>query len=395
MKIVVGITKQVAGVSETINRIIEVAPFDQASIAVPKSIIEAKGDLIVGTGAGAVDNLAVGTDGKLLSADSGQSTGLNWISPGGSSTVDLVNNDAVTHDIGTVVIIDTSIDKGCKKTTALGDPKVIGVAVESVSAAATGKYMQSGQMTVLVQGNVTRGQWLIASATSGRAAAFGVTKPTSGAIGIAQTSYAGGGAGSVTALVDVELNTTAPLQKLATQTAGTTTSGIITHVVDAGTDLLIVCIAHATTQLPSAVTWNGDSLTKVAEYNGGSYGQAAMWMIENPDSGSHDIVVTSTASVWGVVARNYAGKQPSSPLRTAVTGAGALSPTSAVGDIVIDVNTDGGSLSVTGSGQVLDSNYNFYSTRYIGVSYTPGAAGTTTMSWNTMYAHVAVAIKGS
>ena len=47
--------------------------------------IDAKGDLIGGTGADAFDRLAVGTNGQLLSADSTAATGLAW-SYGGKST---------------------------------------------------------------------------------------------------------------------------------------------------------------------------------------------------------------------------------------------------------------------------------------------------------------------
>ena len=43
--------------------------------------ITAKGDLIVGTGSGTFDNLAVGTNGYTLVADSAQSTGVKWAAP--------------------------------------------------------------------------------------------------------------------------------------------------------------------------------------------------------------------------------------------------------------------------------------------------------------------------
>jgi len=46
--------------------------------------IDAKGDLIAGTGADAFDRLAVGTNGQVLTADSTTSTGLKWAA-GGSS----------------------------------------------------------------------------------------------------------------------------------------------------------------------------------------------------------------------------------------------------------------------------------------------------------------------
>lgn len=42
------------------------------------SLIEAKGDLLGGTGSGTADNLGVGTNGQVLVADSGETTGLDW-----------------------------------------------------------------------------------------------------------------------------------------------------------------------------------------------------------------------------------------------------------------------------------------------------------------------------
>jgi hypothetical protein len=47
--------------------------------AILKSLIDAKGDLIVGTADNTPARLAVGTDGQVLSADSTQSAGVRWI----------------------------------------------------------------------------------------------------------------------------------------------------------------------------------------------------------------------------------------------------------------------------------------------------------------------------
>jgi hypothetical protein len=48
---------------------------------VNKSLIDAKGDLIVGSADNTVVRLAVGTNAKILSADSGETSGLKWIAP--------------------------------------------------------------------------------------------------------------------------------------------------------------------------------------------------------------------------------------------------------------------------------------------------------------------------
>jgi hypothetical protein len=46
----------------------------------PATLVEAKGDLIAGSAAGAADNLAVGSNGTVLTADSAQSLGVKWAS---------------------------------------------------------------------------------------------------------------------------------------------------------------------------------------------------------------------------------------------------------------------------------------------------------------------------
>jgi hypothetical protein len=50
----------------------------QASADIPIGIVTAKGDIIAATASGAVTNLAVGTNGQVLTAASGQTSGLQW-----------------------------------------------------------------------------------------------------------------------------------------------------------------------------------------------------------------------------------------------------------------------------------------------------------------------------
>ena len=59
--------------------------------------IDAKGDLIVGTGADTFDRLAVGTNNYVLTADSTQSTGMKWAAASGGSATYVgcaINNNA-------------------------------------------------------------------------------------------------------------------------------------------------------------------------------------------------------------------------------------------------------------------------------------------------------------
>jgi len=52
-----------------------------ANAAIPKSLVTAKGDVVGATASGVPDNLAVGTNGQVLTADSTASMGITWSTP--------------------------------------------------------------------------------------------------------------------------------------------------------------------------------------------------------------------------------------------------------------------------------------------------------------------------
>lgn len=60
-----------------------------ADAAVPSATVTAKADLLVGASSGVVDNLAVGTNNQVLTADSTQTLGVKWATP---ATADLTIN---------------------------------------------------------------------------------------------------------------------------------------------------------------------------------------------------------------------------------------------------------------------------------------------------------------
>jgi hypothetical protein len=61
--------------------------------SVSKSIIDAKGDLLIGSGNDAVDNLTVGSNDYILTADSAQTLGVKWAAP----AVTLSNSITLTN----------------------------------------------------------------------------------------------------------------------------------------------------------------------------------------------------------------------------------------------------------------------------------------------------------
>lgn len=77
-----------------------------ANAALPSSTFQAKGDLIVATGNGTYQRLAVGTNGYMLVPDSAQATGLKWqAAPVGDVTangVQTLTNKTIDYNSNTI-----------------------------------------------------------------------------------------------------------------------------------------------------------------------------------------------------------------------------------------------------------------------------------------------------
>lgn len=52
-----------------------------ADAAIPETVVTAKGDVLVASASGVVDNLAIGTNDQVLTADSTQTLGVRWAAP--------------------------------------------------------------------------------------------------------------------------------------------------------------------------------------------------------------------------------------------------------------------------------------------------------------------------
>lgn len=73
------LVKDGASAIRTLGSAIDTTVFNNASAAIAKTIVDAKGDLIAATAADTVSRLAVGTNGQYLQADSTAATGLKWV----------------------------------------------------------------------------------------------------------------------------------------------------------------------------------------------------------------------------------------------------------------------------------------------------------------------------
>jgi hypothetical protein len=63
---------------------------------------DAKGDLVVGTGADTFDKLSVGTNGHTLVADSAEATGLKWAAPAGGGSLNIMTPTSTANSGGSV-----------------------------------------------------------------------------------------------------------------------------------------------------------------------------------------------------------------------------------------------------------------------------------------------------
>jgi hypothetical protein len=66
--------------------------------------IDAKGDLIVGTGADTFDKLSVGTNGHTLVADSAEATGLKWAAPASGAGLTLVKTETIGTAVSSITV---------------------------------------------------------------------------------------------------------------------------------------------------------------------------------------------------------------------------------------------------------------------------------------------------
>ena len=71
--------------------------------SVSRSVIDAKGDLIVGSANDAIDNLALGSNGQVLTVDTAQTLGMKWAAPAvTTSNAITLTNKTVAYDSNTL-----------------------------------------------------------------------------------------------------------------------------------------------------------------------------------------------------------------------------------------------------------------------------------------------------
>jgi hypothetical protein len=90
------LVKDGAAAIRTLGTSIDTTTFNNASAAIAKTIVDAKGDIIAATAADTVSRLAVGANDTVLTADSTTATGLKWATASGEKSI-LVPQNSGTY----------------------------------------------------------------------------------------------------------------------------------------------------------------------------------------------------------------------------------------------------------------------------------------------------------
>jgi len=99
------LVKDGASAIRTLGTAIDTTVFNNASAAIAKTIVDAKGDLIAATASDTVARLAVGANDTVLTADSSTATGLKWAAPvSGGANWTLLNSGGTSLSGSTTTI---------------------------------------------------------------------------------------------------------------------------------------------------------------------------------------------------------------------------------------------------------------------------------------------------
>jgi len=121
------LVKDGAAAIRSLGTAIDTTVFNNASAAVAKTIVDAKGDIIAATAADTVSRLAVGANDTVLTADSTTATGLKWAAAGGGGS-----NWSLLNTGGTALTGATTIT-----VSGISNKDKIFVLISGASAAAT------------------------------------------------------------------------------------------------------------------------------------------------------------------------------------------------------------------------------------------------------------------
>jgi len=139
-----------------VNDVLEIITFTAFSVVtdIPQSVVDAKGDLVVGTAADTVGRLGVGTNGQYLQADSTAGTGLKWATVTGYSAPTLgstsIASGATVSNIDAVTINSTTIPSSVTLVSTAATQTLTNKTLTAPTL--TGTVTASGDITLSASG---------------------------------------------------------------------------------------------------------------------------------------------------------------------------------------------------------------------------------------------------
>jgi hypothetical protein len=159
------LVKDGASAIRTLGTAIDTTTFNNASAAIAKTIVDAKGDIIAATAADTVSRLAVGANDTVLTADSTAGTGLKWAAVNASS-ITLLTTTSLSSTSTTVSGIsgaytDLIIRVDAPSVTAVGDTMIFrlngqtGSVYDSISINTTSTSWSASASTRIAMTGIT------------------------------------------------------------------------------------------------------------------------------------------------------------------------------------------------------------------------------------------------
>jgi hypothetical protein len=169
--------------------------------------IDAKGDLVAGTGADAFARLGVGANGTLLTADSSEATGLKWAAPAGSSFVGCNIYRSTTQSIADATATAIQFNAETFDTDSFHDNVTNNTRV-TIPSGKSGKYLFTAWVSIETNATGYRNLELLKNGTT-----------LTGSWSLGFTPNSTGYAGFCGAVV-IDLTAGDYMEVLATQTSG-------------------------------------------------------------------------------------------------------------------------------------------------------------------------------
>lgn len=222
------------------------AAYDLAAAAVPKALVDVKGDLIAATAADTVARLPVGTNTYVLTADSAEATGLKWAAPATGTVTSVTGTSPIASSGGATPAI----------SIAAASTSVVGAVQLSDSTSTTSSVLAATPTAVKSAFDEAAAKVATVAGTS----PISTSGSTAITVSIADATTSVKGAVQLTDSTSSTSTTTAATPNSVKQAYDLASAAIPKSIVDAKGDLIVATAADTVARVAVGAT-NGYVLT--------------------------------------------------------------------------------------------------------------------------------------